>query len=122
MRRRLWVHGALSKGNLLDVMTRDLLTISTHITSLYEDGIEIWDNHYSVFKHVRLDNRGGNKMDIEKFEFLPEIAKLGHVALVSADLEKSLWFFEEVVGLEKTLRLMVCITYVHGGTSSTIPY
>lgn len=31
---------ALSKGNPLEVMTRDLLTISTHITSLYEDGID----------------------------------------------------------------------------------
>ncbi|WKA58264.1 VOC family protein [Planococcus shenhongbingii] len=38
----------------------------------------------------------------KKFDALPEIAKLGHVALVSNDLEKSLWFFEEVVGLEKT--------------------
>ncbi|MER2107086.1 MAG: VOC family protein [Solibacillus sp.] len=40
----------------------------------------------------------GNK----KFDYLPEIAKLGHVALETTDLEKSLWFFEEVVGLEKT--------------------
>ena len=32
----------------------------------------------------------------------PEIAKLGHVALVTADLEKSLWFFREVIGLEET--------------------
>ncbi|KZE38750.1 2,3-dihydroxybiphenyl 1,2-dioxygenase [Bhargavaea cecembensis] len=32
----------------------------------------------------------------------PEIAKLGHVALVSSDLEKSLWFFKEVIGLEET--------------------
>ncbi|MCM3767783.1 VOC family protein [Neobacillus niacini] len=33
---------------------------------------------------------------------LPEIAKLGHVALVSTDLERSLWFFKEVIGLEET--------------------
>ncbi|MFL6560395.1 MAG: VOC family protein [Bacillus sp. (in: firmicutes)] len=34
--------------------------------------------------------------------FLPEIAKLGHVALVTPDLEKSLWFFRDVIGLEVT--------------------
>lgn len=39
---------------------------------------------------------------MNKFEYLPEIAKLGHVAVVSVDLEKSLWFFKEVVGLEET--------------------
>ena len=33
---------------------------------------------------------------------LPEIAKLGHVALVSTDLDKSLWFFKELIGLEET--------------------
>lgn len=33
---------------------------------------------------------------------LPEISKLGHVALVTTDLEKSLWFFKEIVGLEET--------------------
>ncbi|MDQ0257127.1 catechol 2,3-dioxygenase [Evansella vedderi] len=33
---------------------------------------------------------------------LPEIAKLGHVALVTPDLEKSLWFFRDVIGLEIT--------------------
>ena len=33
---------------------------------------------------------------------LPEIAKLGHVALVTPDLVKSLWFFRDVVGLEVT--------------------
>lgn len=33
---------------------------------------------------------------------LPEIAKLGHVALVTPDLEKSLWFFKELIGLEET--------------------
>lgn len=32
----------------------------------------------------------------------PEISKLGHFGLVSTDLEKSLWFFKEVVGLEET--------------------
>ena len=32
----------------------------------------------------------------------PEIAKLGHVALVTPNLEKSLWFFREVIGLEET--------------------
>ncbi|MFJ7638381.1 VOC family protein [Peribacillus sp. NPDC097206] len=31
-----------------------------------------------------------------------EISKLGHFGLVSTDLEKSLWFFKEVVGLEET--------------------
>jgi catechol 2,3 dioxygenase len=39
---------------------------------------------------------------MEKFNYAPEIAKLGHVALVTADLEKSLWFFKEVIGLEET--------------------
>lgn len=39
---------------------------------------------------------------MEKFNYLPEIAKLGHVAIVSTDLEKSLWFFKEIVGLEET--------------------
>ncbi|TSI09018.1 VOC family protein [Lysinibacillus sp. BW-2-10] len=32
----------------------------------------------------------------------PEIAKLGYIALVSADLEKSLVFFKDVIGLEET--------------------
>lgn len=32
----------------------------------------------------------------------PEIAKLGHVALVTSDLKKSLFFFKEVIGLEET--------------------
>lgn len=36
------------------------------------------------------------------YKLLPEIAKFGHVALVSANLEKSLWFFKEVIGLEET--------------------
>ncbi|MER1990643.1 MAG: VOC family protein, partial [Solibacillus isronensis] len=35
----------------------------------------------------------------------PEIAKLGHVALVSTDLEKSLVFFKEVIGLEETTEI-----------------
>lgn len=43
---------------------------------------------------------GWEKM--EKFVVLPEIAKLGHVALVSENLEKSLWFFRDVLGLEET--------------------
>jgi catechol 2,3-dioxygenase len=30
---------------------------------------------------------------------LPEIAKLGHVALVTPDLEKYLWFFRDFIGL-----------------------
>lgn len=34
----------------------------------------------------------------------PEIAKLGHVSLVTPDLEKSLWFFHDVIGLEITER------------------
>lgn len=33
---------------------------------------------------------------------LPEIAKLGHIAVITKNLEKSLWFFTEVIGLEKT--------------------
>lgn len=33
---------------------------------------------------------------------VPEIAKLGHFALVSTDLEKSLVFFKEIIGLEET--------------------
>lgn len=37
-----------------------------------------------------------------KFIYAPEIAKLGHVALVTENLEKSLWFFKEVIGLEET--------------------
>lgn len=41
-------------------------------------------------------------MENIKFELLPEIAKLGHIALETTDIEKSLWFFEEVIGLEKT--------------------
>lgn len=32
----------------------------------------------------------------------PEIAKLGHIAIVTPDMEKSLWFFKEVIGLEET--------------------
>lgn len=39
---------------------------------------------------------------MEKFNYVPEIAKLGHVGLVSEDLEKSLWFFKEIIGLEET--------------------
>ncbi len=35
---------------------------------------------------------------------LPEIAKLGHVGLVTTDLEKSLVFFKDIVGLEETER------------------
>lgn len=33
---------------------------------------------------------------------VPEIAKLGHIALITPDLEKSLWFFRDVIGLEET--------------------
>lgn len=32
----------------------------------------------------------------------PEIAKLGHVGLVTQNLEKSLWFFQDVIGLVLT--------------------
>ncbi len=42
---------------------------------------------------------------MNKFNFLPEIAKLGHIAIVSSDLEKSLWFFKEVIGLEETIEV-----------------
>lgn len=31
----------------------------------------------------------------------PRIAKLGHVAVVTPDIEKSLWFFRDIVGLEE---------------------
>ena len=34
--------------------------------------------------------------------YAPEIAKLGHFALITTDLEKSLWFFKEIIGLEET--------------------
>lgn len=37
-----------------------------------------------------------------KFIYAPEIAKLGHVALVTENIEKSLWFFKEIIGLEET--------------------
>jgi catechol 2,3-dioxygenase len=42
---------------------------------------------------------------MKKFDKAPEIAKLGHVALVSADIEQSLWFFKEIVGLEETIEV-----------------
>lgn len=32
----------------------------------------------------------------------PEITKLGHISLVTPNLEKSLWFFKDVLGLEET--------------------
>ncbi|WP_419958606.1 VOC family protein [Psychrobacillus psychrotolerans] len=35
----------------------------------------------------------------------PEIAKLGHVALVSTDLDQSIKFFKEVIGLEETTEI-----------------
>ena len=35
----------------------------------------------------------------------PEIAILGHVALVSTDLEKSLVFFKDIIGLEETTEI-----------------
>lgn len=60
---------------------------------------------FLAFKQWRQDNKGETLMTQNKFEFLPEIAKLGHVALVTTDLEKSLLFFEEVVGLEKTIEV-----------------
>lgn len=34
----------------------------------------------------------------------PVIAKLGHVSSVTPDLEKSLWFFRDAIGLEVTER------------------
>lgn len=33
-----------------------------------------------------------------------ELAKLGHIALVTPDLERSLWFFEDVLGLDEVER------------------
>lgn len=41
-------------------------------------------------------------MNVEKFVYAPEIAKLGHVALVSENLKESLRFFKDVIGLEET--------------------
>lgn len=35
----------------------------------------------------------------------PEIAKLGHVALETPDLEESLWFFRDIVGLHEVERV-----------------
>ncbi|WP_049987307.1 VOC family protein [Halobellus rufus] len=35
----------------------------------------------------------------------PNIAKLGHVALVTPDLEESTWFFRDVIGLKETERV-----------------
>lgn len=37
-------------------------------------------------------------------KYAPEIAKLGHAHLITPDLEKSLWFFHEILGLEITDR------------------
>src|SRR3981189_2925956 len=34
----------------------------------------------------------------------PEIAKLGHVALTTPDLEKSLWFWRDLIGLQEVER------------------
>jgi biphenyl-2,3-diol 1,2-dioxygenase len=36
---------------------------------------------------------------------MPSLAKLGHVALVTPDMEKSLWFWGEVLGLEEVERV-----------------
>lgn len=38
------------------------------------------------------------------FQYHPEIAKLGAAHLVTPDLDKSLWFFHEIIGLEITAR------------------
>src|SRR4051812_10811672 len=57
-------------------------------------------NAVDTKKEYQLKTKRCDKM--EKFMYAPEIAKLGHVALVSADLEKSLWFFKDVLGLEET--------------------
>jgi biphenyl-2,3-diol 1,2-dioxygenase len=35
---------------------------------------------------------------------MPSIAKLGHVALVTPDMDRSLWFWSEVIGLEEVQR------------------
>jgi len=35
---------------------------------------------------------------------MPEIAKLGHVALATPELERSVWFFRDVVGLDEVER------------------
>jgi alkylation response protein AidB-like acyl-CoA dehydrogenase len=41
--------GSLAKGNPLEVMLRDLTAIATHITSLYEDGLEHYGKHLFGF-------------------------------------------------------------------------
>lgn len=38
------------------------------------------------------------------FQYHPEVAKLGAAHLITPDLDKSLWFFHEVIGLEITAR------------------
>lgn len=45
---------ALAKGTPLEIMTRDLLTISTHLTSLYEDGIDNYGKSLFDIKPVTL--------------------------------------------------------------------
>ncbi|HWL22480.1 MAG TPA: VOC family protein [Ureibacillus sp.] len=39
---------------------------------------------------------------LKNYAILPEVSKLGHVSLVTENLEKSLWFFKDIVGLEET--------------------
>ncbi|MGX9134400.1 acyl-CoA dehydrogenase family protein [Rummeliibacillus sp. JY-2-4R] len=41
---------ALKRGNPIEMMMRDLITIGTHITSLYEDGIEAFGKYLFGFK------------------------------------------------------------------------
>jgi len=36
---------ALINGSIIETMTRDLIAISTHLTSLYEDGIEVYGKY-----------------------------------------------------------------------------
>lgn len=45
---------------------------------------------------------------------MASIAKLGHVALVTPDMERSLWFWSEVVGLEEVQRTGDA-AYLRGG-------
>lgn len=45
----------------------------------------------------------------------PEIAKLGHVSLVTPNLDQSLWFFHDILGLEITERSKDTV-YLRGNT------
>lgn len=46
---------ALKRGNLIEMMMRDLIAIGTHVTSLYEDGIEAFGKYLFGFKSYSRD-------------------------------------------------------------------